>query len=62
MQESWGAEILDNAKQFNTLHSLYSVCTTEKYRLDAASCGKRDAIVFLHSEVYSYLQGESFGS
>lgn len=29
MQESWGAEILDNAKQFNTLFSLYSVCTTK---------------------------------
>lgn len=46
MQESWGAEILDNAKQFDTLHSLYFVCATEKYRLDAASCGKQDAIFF----------------
>lgn len=54
MQASWGAEILDNAKQFNTLFSLHSVCTTEKYRLDAASCGKCDQMPhsFLHAEVH----------
>lgn len=53
MQESWGAEILDNAKPFNTAFSLYSVCTAATYRLDAASCGKGNQMLrsFLHAEV-----------
>lgn len=50
MQESWGAEILDNAKQFDTLFSLYSTpCKTQ-----ASSCQllgvKPDATSLFHME------------
>lgn len=50
MQESWGAEILDNAKQFDTLFSLYSApCKTQ-----ASSCQllgvKPDATSLFHME------------
>lgn len=50
MQKSWGAEILDNAKQFDTLFSLYST----PRRTQASSCQllrvKPDATALFHME------------
>jgi len=50
MQESRGAEILDNAKQFNTLFSLYSA----PRETQASSCQllgvKPDAASLFHME------------